>query len=88
MDNFKSKVYNVVKRIPFGEVCTYKWVAKKSGRPRAYRAVGQILKNNPHPFIVPCHRVIKSDGTLGGYSLGQELKQKLIELEKMLSLKA
>jgi len=79
---FAKKVYRVVAKIPIGQVRTYKWVAKKAGRPRAYRGVGQILKNNPYPLIIPCHRVVKSNNEPGGYVYGATLKKKLLSLEK------
>ncbi len=82
MNPFAKKVYKVVLGIPLGEVRTYKWVAKKIGRPRAYRAVGQALKNNPYPLIIPCHRVIPCRGGLGGYILGKEKKRNLLDLER------
>ena len=82
---FAKKVYRVVIGIPLGEVRSYKWVAKKAGKPRAYRAVGQIMKNNPFPLIIPCHRVVKSDKSLGGYSRGGEKnKRMLINLERQI----
>jgi len=86
MTPFAKKVYKAVLSIPPGEVRTYKWVARKAGRPRAYRAVGQILKNNPYPLIIPCHRVVKSNLKLGGYALGMKMKKFLLDLEKELSL--
>ena len=82
MSAFAKKVYKVVSGIPMGEVRTYKWVAKKAGSPRAYRAVGTILKNNPFPFIIPCHRVVKSDKSIGGYVFGARLKKYILGLEK------
>jgi len=85
MNPFACRVYKVVLAIPFGEVRTYKWVARCAGEPRAYRAVGQILKSNPWPLIVPCHRVIKSDGDTGGYIFGRSLKRRLINLERQIS---
>jgi len=84
ISSFADKVYKVVLGIPLGEVRTYKWVACKIGNPKAVRAVAQVLKRNPYPLIIPCHRVIKSDGKLGGYSLGVELKNKLINLERQI----
>jgi O-6-methylguanine DNA methyltransferase len=84
MTPFAKKVYKVVLSIPIGRVRSYKWVAKAAGRPRAYRAVGQILKNNPYPLIIPCHRVVKSDSSLGGYVYGISLKKKLLNLEKQI----
>lgn len=82
MTPFALKVYKTVLTIPLGQVRTYRWVARKIGSPRAYRAVGQALKNNPWPIIIPCHRVIASNGTLGGYSSGIGRKKRLLELEK------
>lgn len=69
-------------KIPLGETLSYKELAKRIGHPRALRAVGKALKENPFPLIIPCHRVVKSSGELGGYSKGKELKKKLLELEK------
>ncbi|MFC1646095.1 methylated-DNA--[protein]-cysteine S-methyltransferase [Candidatus Omnitrophota bacterium] len=82
ISNFQKKVFRAVSSIPMGEVRSYKWVAKKIGKPNAVRAVGTALKNNPFAPIVPCHRVIKSDGSLGGYSRGLKKKKELIRLEK------
>ena len=84
MTPFAKKVYKTVLGIPVGEVRTYKWVAKNAGRPRAYRAAGQILKNNPYPLIIPCHRVIESSGRLGGYVWGQKSKRALLNLERQI----
>lgn len=86
MTPFAKRVYRIVLRIPLGEVRTYKWVAKKAGRPRAYRAVGQVLKNNPYPLIIPCHRVVKADKKPGGYILGVKLKNSILNLEKKIKL--
>lgn len=82
MTPFAKKVYKAVLSIPPGEVRTYKWVARKVGRPRAYRAVGQVLKNNPYPQIIPCHRVIRADTGLGGYVFGKRRKKALLDLER------
>jgi|TARA_B100000315_G_C14577251_1_gene588524 methylated-DNA-[protein]-cysteine S-methyltransferase len=82
MTDFEKKVLKIVSKIPLGEVKSYKWVAEKVGRPRAYRAVANALRKNPYPVFIPCHRVIKSSNDFGGYSLGKELKVKLINLEK------
>ncbi|MCK4261940.1 MGMT family protein [bacterium] len=65
---FQRRVWEVVKTIPYGQTRSYKWVAEKSGNPKASRAVGQALKKNPIPGIIPCHRVIRSNGSLGGFS--------------------
>lgn len=81
MKSFTKKVFKAVMKIPLGEVRSYKWVAKSIGRPNAARAVGQILKHNPYPVIIPCHRVISSDGKIGGYVFGKKRKKLLLDLE-------
>lgn len=81
---FTRRVYQVVLGIPLGQVRTYKWVAKKAGSPKACRAVGQVLKHNPYPLIIPCHRVIASSGKLGGYSKGVKTKAALLNLERQI----
>ena len=84
MTLFARKVYKAVLSIPLGEVRTYKWVAKKAGRPKASRAVGQILNKNPYPLIIPCHRVVSSSGELGGYAWGRKTKKALLNLERQI----
>ncbi len=84
MTEFTKRVYQAVLSIPLGEVRTYKWVAKKAGSPRAHRAVGQILKNNPYPLIIPCHRVVESCGKAGGYNRGRNKKETLLNLERQI----
>ncbi|MEW6102106.1 MAG: methylated-DNA--[protein]-cysteine S-methyltransferase [Candidatus Omnitrophota bacterium] len=84
MTPFVKKVYKAALSIPLGEVRTYKWIAKKAGKPKAYRAVGQIMKNNPYPLIIPCHRVVGSGGKLGGYSGGIKNKKILLDLERQI----
>lgn len=81
LSGFEKGVYRAVVKIPSGEVRSYKWVAKMLGRPNAYRAVGNALNKNPYPPIIPCHRVIKSDGSIGGYSKGIRLKIKMLKAE-------
>lgn len=80
---FGEKVYAVVKQIPKGKVLTYKEVAAKAGSPGAYRAVGNVLNKNFDPKI-PCHRVIRSNGTLGGYNRGEKSKIEILRKEKYL----
>ena len=70
--------------IPLGQVRSYKWVAQKAGSAQACRAVGQVLKRNPYPLIIPCHRVIRSDKKIGGYVFGLKQKKFLLALEKEL----
>ncbi len=80
MKSFKEKVLEIVKNIPKGKTMTYSEVAKKSGSPKAYRAVGDILNKNYNPLI-PCHRVIRSDGSVGGYNRGSKKKEELLRKE-------
>lgn len=83
LTKFQWKVLKVTANIPLGEIRTYKWVAEKVGSPKAVRAVGQALRRNPYPVIIPCHRVIKQDGSLGGYAGGSgERKAELLNIEK------
>ncbi len=79
-NSFTEKVYEVVKKIPRGKVLTYKEVAWRAGSPLASRAVGNILHNNHDPKI-PCHRVVRSDGKLGGYNGGTNKKRKILKSE-------
>ena len=78
---FQRAVWDATFSIPYGETRTYAWVAQQIGKPRALRAVGRALGRNPFPIIVPCHRVISSNGNLGGFSGGLALKKQLLELE-------
>jgi methylated-DNA-[protein]-cysteine S-methyltransferase len=78
---FSVKVYEVVKKIPRGKVLTYKDVAKLAGSPRAFRAVGNVLNKNSDLKNIPCHRVIKSDGKIGGYKFGAKRKASLLKRE-------
>lgn len=79
---FHREVLELVRQIPYGEVRSYGWVAQQIGRPKAARAVGQALQRNPVPVIVPCHRVIASNGKLQGFGWGIDFKEWLIGLEK------
>lgn len=79
-NSFKERVFAVVSSIPQGRTLTYLEVAKRAGSPRASRAVGSILKKNYNPHI-PCHRVIRSDGGLGGYNRGNSRKRLLLKRE-------
>lgn len=85
--SFQRKVLQTVGEIPFGQTRNYKWVARKAGHSGAYRAVGTVLKKNHDLFIVPCHRVIKSSGEIGRYSLGRDIKKMFLDLEKKLTNK-
>ena len=78
---FQKKVWQVLCRIPYGQVISYRELAARVGSPRAFQAVGQANGHNPLPILIPCHRVIAADGTLGGYSGGLERKRFLLHLE-------
>jgi len=78
---FEREVLVTTFEIPRGKVSTYKRIAEKIGRPHAYRAVGNALHKNPLAPIVPCHRVLRSDGRLGGYGGGVNVKKRLLEEE-------
>jgi methylated-DNA-[protein]-cysteine S-methyltransferase len=84
---FQLRVWNALRGIPYGETISYAQLAARIGNPKAVRAVGSANGSNPIPIIVPCHRVIGSDGSLTGFGGGLTAKKKLLELEnKQLSL--
>lgn len=78
---FQLRCWHALLEIPYGETRTYREIARAIGHPQAFRAVGLANNRNPIAIIVPCHRVIASDGTLCGYGGGLDLKRKLLELE-------
>lgn len=78
---FQKQVIMLERCIPRGRISTYGQLARKLGRPHAARAVGHALAHNPFPIIIPCHRVVMSDGSLGGYRGGPKLKRALLEFE-------
>jgi methylated-DNA-[protein]-cysteine S-methyltransferase len=78
---FNRRVLRSTARIPYGATSTYAHLAKRAGSPRAYRAAGNALHRNPIPIVVPCHRVLRSGGDLGGYGGGLEMKEGLLRLE-------
>ena len=80
MKSFREKVYDIARKIPRGKVLTYSDIARLMGKPRAVRAVGHALGQNPHLVVMPCHRVVRSDGSIGGYAGG--LKKKIALLKK------
>lgn len=79
---FRRAVHEAIEQIGFGERQSYRWIAERAGNPKAVRAVGTACGTNPLPIVVPCHRVIKSDGSLGGFSGGIEKKRFLLALEE------
>jgi O-6-methylguanine DNA methyltransferase len=78
---FEQEVYDACSRIPIGRVVTYKDIAVYINKPKSYRAVGNALNNNPFAPAVPCHRVVKSDGSLGGFASGAIKKRNLLQKE-------
>lgn len=83
---FQTKVWNEIKKIPYGKTKSYKSIAEKLGNVKLIRAVGKANRQNPVPILIPCHRVIGADGTLTGYAGGLDVKEKLLELEGARSL--
>jgi O-6-methylguanine DNA methyltransferase len=81
MTAFQKRVLQWVRQIPQGKVASYKDVAEAVGSPRAYRAVGSIMANNPFPYHIPCHRVVKSDLSIGGYGSSPETKAQFLLAE-------
>lgn len=79
---FRHTALNRLREIPYGETESYAEVAEAAGSPRAMRAVGSACANNPIPLIIPCHRVVRSDGSLGGYGGGLHIKEDLLALER------
>lgn len=79
---FQLAVWKELQNIPYGQTTSYKEIAQKINKPKAYRAVGMANNKNPLPIIIPCHRVIGSNGKLIGYAGGLNLKNYLLELEK------
>ena len=86
LTNFEWAVLKASMTIPLGQTRSYQWIAKEIGHPKAVRAVGSALRKNPYPLIIPCHRVIKSDGKLGAYAGKMDGKKKrLLQIEKSIS---
>lgn len=83
LTEFTQKVLlSLFTKVPRGSFVSYKQLAELAGHPKAVRAVGSVMAKNPFPIIIPCHRVIKSDGSLGNYGPGQKLKEYFLKLEK------
>jgi len=82
---FQRKVWKAITRIPYGRVRSYQWVAMRVGGKQYARAVGMALGANPVPIVVPCHRIVAHDGSLGGFSCGLPMKRRLLSLEGTLA---
>jgi methylated-DNA-[protein]-cysteine S-methyltransferase len=78
---FQQQVWSCCRNIPYGKTRSYSWIAHQVGKPSAARAVGNALNKNPIPIIIPCHRVIAADGSIGGYGGGLSVKRELLALE-------
>ncbi|MDD5773978.1 MAG: methylated-DNA--[protein]-cysteine S-methyltransferase [bacterium] len=87
LTEFEKKVLDKIKLIPYGNTRSYSQIAKDTGHPKACRAVGNALNRNPVPIVIPCHRVIKNNEELGGYSAGIKWKKILLGLEKYIKIR-
>ena len=79
--NLDKKVYKKLLEVPEGKITTYGELAKAVGLKNGQRVVGKIMNKNPYPVIIPCHRVVKSDGKIGGYAYGEEIKSDMLTRE-------
>ncbi|MBN2207990.1 MAG: MGMT family protein [Candidatus Coatesbacteria bacterium] len=79
---FRHKIWEATRTVPYGETRSYGWLAEKAGSPRASRAAGSAMANNHFGLVVPCHRIIASDGSLGGFGGGLDMKRMLLDLEQ------
>ncbi len=79
--NLDKKIYKKLLEVPKGKITTYGELAKAVGLKNGQRAVGKIMNKNPYPVIIPCHRVVKSDGKVGGYAYGEEIKSNMLSKE-------
>ncbi len=79
--NLDKKIYKKLLEVPKGKITTYGELAKAVGLKNGQRAVGKIMNKNPYPVIIPCHRVVKSDGKIGGYAYGEEIKSDMLTRE-------
>lgn len=83
---FQRQVWRVLLRVPYGKLRSYQWIAERVGGPQYARAVGNAVGANPIPIVIPCHRIVAQDATLGGFSGGLPMKRKLLSLEGTLSM--
>jgi len=81
MNDLQRRVYRELLKVPRGKVTTYGDLARAAGIKNGQRAIGQMMNKNPFPVIIPCHRVVKSDGNIGGYFYGQNVKTKMLHNE-------
>jgi len=83
---FQQKVWRAIQKIPKGQTRSYAWLARAIRKPKAVRAVANACGANPYPVVIPCHRVIRSDGTIGGFTGGVKRKRKLLAREGIRNL--
>ena len=76
--NIEEKIYKKLLQVPYGKITTYSELSRSIGLEHGQRAVGQIMKKNPFPVIIPCHRVVKSNGSIGGYAFGADIKKNML----------
>jgi methylated-DNA-[protein]-cysteine S-methyltransferase len=79
--DFTKRVLEETRKIPYGKIASYGMIAGRLGYPNAARAVGQALKRNPIPVVIPCHRIVRGDGSLGGFDMGLDTKVRLLSIE-------
>jgi len=85
--NLEQRVYKKLLEVPEGKITTYGELAKAIGLKNGQRVIGNIMNKNPYPVIIPCHRVVKSDGKIGGYAYGENVKTKMLSDEGVTTLK-
>jgi methylated-DNA-[protein]-cysteine S-methyltransferase len=79
--NLEQKVYKKLLEVPKGKITTYRELSKAVGIKNGQRFIGNVMNKNPYPAIIPCHRVVKSDGSIGGYAYGEKVKTKMLKQE-------
>jgi len=84
LNDLEKRVYRNLLKVPKGKVTTYGELARAAGIANGQRAIGRIMNKNPFPVIIPCHRVVKSDGKIGGYFYGEDVKSKMLSTEGVL----
>ncbi len=80
--DFQKAVWHAVGKVPYGQTCSYREIARRIEKPRACRAVGYANKVNPIPIVIPCHRIIGADGSMTGFGSGISLKERLLDIER------
>jgi len=81
---FSRRILQALQKIPFGKTISYQELGERAGYPRAARAIGRVMSRNPFPILVPCHRVLRKNGGLGGYTGGIDIKKQLLRIEGLI----